>query len=504
MRIESRFPLIARAATYDEHLAIIDEQGEYTYGELLDAAKQVASLLLHDRADLEEARVAFLIPPGFEYVSVLWGIWLAGGIAVPLCISHPPPEVEYVLHDAGAEQMVVAAGYEAKFRPLADRLGLRFGTTADMNRAIHCELPDVPVSRRALILYTSGTTSRPKGVVATYRNLAAQIVSLVKAWEWTASDRILHVLPLHHTHGLINALLCALWAGATCEMLPEFDAEKVWRRFGTGGLTLFMAVPTIYIRLIAAWEKAPEEERVRMSKACQTMRLMVSGSAALPVQVWEKWRAITGHSLLERYGMTEIGMALSNPLHGERRPGSVGTPLPGVKVRLVDEAGAIIHEEAIPGEIQVSGPNVFTEYWGRPEETQQSFREGWFCTGDVAVIESEYFRILGRRSVDIIKTGGYKVSALEIEETLRGHPAILDCSVVGVEEKEWGEVVCAALVLRPGCTLSLDDLRLWAQERLARYKLPRQLLVVNDLPRNAMGKVTKPRVREYFGKQREP
>jgi malonyl-CoA/methylmalonyl-CoA synthetase len=224
---------------------------------------------------------------------------------------------------------------------------------------------------------------------------------------------------------------------------------------------------------------------------------MMSGSAALPVQTLERWRAITGHTLLERYGMTELGMALSNPLTGERRPGFVGTPLPGVEVRLVDDAGVPV-PEGTPGELEVRGPNVFLEYWQRPAETAQAFRDGWFRTGDVAVVERGAYRLLGRTSVDIIKTGGYKVSALEIEEVLRTHPAIGECAVVGVRDDEWGERVSAAVELRPDATLSLEELQRWAKSLLAPYKVPRALRPVASLPRNAMGKVVKPEVVALF------
>jgi len=348
-----------------------------------------------------------------------------------------------------------------------------------------------------MIIYTSGTTSKPKGVVSTHKNIAAQIKALVDAWEWTASDHILHVLPLHHIHGIINALSCALWVGATCEILPKFDAAKVWSRFLSGDVTLFMAVPTIYIKLIEAWEQASPQQREAMSAACSKMRLMISGSAALPVRVLEKWKEITSHVLLERYGMTEIGMALSNPLHGERVPGSVGTPLPDVEVRLVDESGNEV-EAKIPGEILIKGPSVFLEYWHKPEATQQAFHNGWFRTGDIAVVQNNSYRILGRNSVDIIKTGGYKVSAVEIEEVLCMHPDIEECAVVGIPDRDWGERVCAALVIKSANTLTLDSLRIWAKERLANYKIPTRILIVDDLPRNAMGKAIKPKVIEHF------
>jgi malonyl-CoA/methylmalonyl-CoA synthetase len=285
--------------------------------------------------------------------------------------------------------------------------------------------------------------------------------------------------------------------GAVAEILPVFDAAVVWERLGSGEITVFTAVPTMYHRLIGAWEAAPAAVRRQWSDGARTARLMMSGSAALPVQTLGRWREITGHTLLERYGMTEIGMALSNPLHGERRPGFVGAPLPGVDVRLVDETGALV-PEGTAGELEVRGPCVFLEYWRRPEETQAAFRNGWFRTGDMAVVEAGAYRLLGRTAVDIIKTGGFKVSALEIEEVLRLHPAIAECAVVGLSDEEWGERVAAAIELRSSSSLSLADLQHWAGERLAPYKVPRAMRTVHALPRNAMGKVVKPEVTALF------
>ena len=348
-----------------------------------------------------------------------------------------------------------------------------------------------------MILYTSGTTGKPKGVVTTHANIAAQIKSLVHAWEWSADDRILNVLPMHHVHGIVNVLCCALWVGGVCEIFPRFDANDVWERISQGGLTLFMAVPTVYIKLIDSWEKASPADRARMSDGCSRLRLMVSGSAALPVSTLEKWKEISGHVLLERYGMTEIGMALSNPLHGQRISGFVGGPLPGVEARLVNEAGTPV-ESGTGGEIQIRGDTVFLEYWRRPDDTKKAFRDGWFLTGDIAAEEDGVFRILGRSSVDIIKTGGYKVSALEIEEILRTHPYVKECAVVGVPDPVWGEQVCAALILRGNATLSLDAFREWGKNRLASYKVPKNIIILNELPKNVMGKVSKPILKELL------
>ena len=498
MPVSSSEPaLFGRAEAHADRIALCDGAREYSYRRLLDASAEIAAALLAGGGDLSEARVAFFIPPSFEHVAVQWGIWRAGGLAVPLALSHPPAELEYAVRDAEASTLVGTRAAAGFLEPIAQAAGARLVAVEDLLGTTLTRLPVVTGARRALMVYTSGTTGKPKGVVTTHANLEAQVTALIEAWEWTAEDRILLVLPLHHVHGIVNVVLCALWAGAVCELLPRFDAETTWARIAAGRLTLFMAVPTIYRRMIAAWEAAPAERRREWSAGCTGMRVMISGSAALPVATLEDWRRISGHTLLERYGMTELGMALSNPLHGERRPGFVGLPLPRVEVRLVDESGQAV-PAGTPGQIEVRGPNVFLEYWRRPEATRAAFRNGWFRTGDTGVLEGGTYRILGRSNVDIIKTGGFKVSALEIEEELRMHPAIAECAVVGVEDPEWGERISVAVELQPGATLELDQLQRWAKPRLAPYKIPRALRCVSQLPRNAMGKVVKPEVRALF------
>ena len=495
-------PLIARARQHGERTAIVASEGAFSYHDLLEASERVAACLLAGHENLAGARVAFLTPADFSYVATQWGIWRAGGIAVPLAVSHPPPELEYAIGDSDSRVVVVHPDFTQTLGAVHLPPSVHTVTTTEaLSGASHIRsrLPDIDAELSAMMVYTSGTTGRPKGVVTTHANIAAQVTSLLTAWEWRAGDRILLVLPLHHVHGIVNVLCCALWSGARCDMMTAFDAERVWSRIADGDLTLFMAVPTIYGKLIAAWEAARPERRRAWSAGCAAprMRLMVSGSAALPVQRLERWREITGHVLLERYGMTEIGMALSNPLHGQRRPGFVGTPLPGVEVRLVDDAGRPVSPGA-PGEIEVRGATVFREYWQRPEATRAAFRDRWFRTGDIAVVEDGAYRILGRSSVDIIKTGGYKVSALEVEEVLRTHPSIAECAVVGIADVEWGERVCAAVEPRGGDDLTLEALQHWAKQRLAPYKVPHALECVRALPRNAMGKVTKPEIVKLF------
>ena len=475
-------PVIARAERHQSRTAVVDSNGIYSYRDLLDASLGVGAALVAGPDDLHEKRVAFLVTPGFLWVAVLWGIWRAGGIGVPLPQGSPPAELEYILDDTQASAMVFDEAARQVAAPIAAKRSVRaYCCEKLLSNPMAATLPAIEIHRRALILYTSGTTSRPKGVVISHANICAQIQSLIEAWEWSADDRIVLCLPLHHVHGIINVVSCALWAGAICEMLPRFDATTVWDRIASGQVTLFMAVPTIYVKLIAAWEASSPERRAMLSRSAAKLRLMVSGSAALPVSTLERWRDITGHALLERYGMTEIGMALSNSYRGDRIPGSVGHSLPSVEVRLVNESGEEVPTGA-PGEIEVRGPTVFREYWGKPNATRDAFRDTWFRTGDMAILDNGVYRILGRTNIDILKTGGHKISALEIEETLREHPAIAECAVVGVPDAEWGERVAVALVFREGATLKLDELRVWAKKRLASHKVPSRLLAMESLP----------------------
>jgi malonyl-CoA/methylmalonyl-CoA synthetase len=481
-----------------EATAIISAGKNYTYKHLLTASHQIGSYLLMADKDLNETRVAFMVSPSFEYVATQWGIWRAGGVAVPLCVTYPLPSLRYVIEDTQAQIVVASREFADLLAPLVAELQLRFVVLEDILEDFEtlCLMPRLAASRRAMILYTSGTTNLPKGVVTTHANIEAQVKTLVKAWQWTSQDHILCVLPLHHVHGIINVVSCALWSGATVEFLPQFSAERVFEAFQKGHINLFMAVPTIYFKLIAHWESLPTTAQKEISDTLAKFRLMVSGSAALPVSVMEKWRHISRHTLLERYGMTEIGMGISNPYEGERKAGYIGKPLAGVKVRLMDETNQPV-PRGQAGEIQIKGKNVFLEYWNKPEVTQKTFTDdGWFRTGDVAVVEQGYYRILGRDSIDIIKSGGYKISALEIEEVLRTHPAVKDGSVVGVPDEEWGELVVAVLIVRE--PIDFQQLSAWLRERMPAYKTPRKFKIVTDLPRNAMGKVTKNDLKSLF------
>jgi malonyl-CoA/methylmalonyl-CoA synthetase len=488
--------IISSAFLHATRTAIVEAEKTFSYQQLLDHSASFAAALLNGKSDLQEERVAFMVDPGFDYVKVQWAIWRAGGIAVPLCLTHPLPSLQYVLEDTEASIMVVSPGYEGLLKEYASSNKIRLIVLGSETLNSNVVLPNVDAARAALILYTSGTTNKPKGVVLTHANLEAQMENLVQAWEWTENDHTLCVLPLHHVHGIVNVVGCSLFSGAVCEFIPSFSAQKIFGLFQEGKINVFMAVPTIYYKLITYWEGLSQNEQQRLHDAMEQFRLMVCGSAALPVSTMEKWEKISGHVLLERYGMTEIGMAISNPYRAQRRAGHVGIALPNVEVRLVDEK----FEDIAPGEqgeILVRGGNVFREYWRKPAETEKEFTaDGWFKTGDVAIVDDGYYRIVGRSAVDIIKSGGYKISALEIEEVLREHSLIKDCAVAGIPDDEWGELVVAAVEAVDG----FDPIAVnaWIRERMPAYKTPKRYLVVETLPRNAMGKVVKNDVKQLF------
>lgn len=480
---------LTRALDQAERTAILDSAGTWTYGDLLDRSAALAATLLDGRHDLHGARVLLLLEPGLDAVVGLWATWRAGGVAVPLASVQPPAEWLYMAADSRASFAVVSESLQAAMAPVAVHAHIRVVGPAARPRATR--LPDVTAERDAVLLYTSGTTGRPKGAIHTHAGLQAQIESLVEAWELRADDRLLHCLPLHHTHGLVNALLCPLWVGACCEMAPRFDPTDVWGRLAAGATTLVMAVPTMYRRLLAELDAADAATRRTWADGARQLRLAISGSAPLPVTVFDGWRRATGHALLQRYGMTETGMILSQSVRHDRGPGGVGGPLPGVDVRLEAEGGGEA-PEGQPGEVFVRSAGMFRGYWDQPEATAAVLGDdGWFRTGDVAVREAGGYRVVGRRELDLIKTGGERVSALEVEECLRDHPGVDDCAVVGVPDDDWGQALCAVVVPRAGTALSIEAVREWARPRLAPWKIPKRLVVMLTLPQTPAGKVAR-------------
>lgn len=392
-----------------------------------------------------------------------------------------------------------------------------------------------------IMLYTSGTTSRPKGVLLPTKTLVAQARSLFEAWEYSTQDHLLHVLPLHHIHGTVNALLTPLLAGSTIEFMFPFNVDHAWKRFASPfiadgvrlpheakPITFFTVVPTIWARMQQSFPHLPVDMQTATKEAIQRkhLRLNISGSAALPTPTKKAWTDLSGGNvLLERFGMTEVGMALSCGLADEDRiDGSVGWPLPSVEARLVDsDTGDIIEHgqetdaqgKERPGEIQLRGPTIFQQYWRNPEATQKEFTsDGWFKTGDVAVrrhvpgsgigasgawAKGPAYFIHGRKSADIIKTGGEKVSALEIERELLSCPEVSECAIVGLPSETWGQKVAAVLVLteqgktagKGGKEWGAMDVRRALKDKLVAYKIPQDCVVVEEIPRNAMGKINK-------------
>ncbi|XP_026863150.2 malonate--CoA ligase ACSF3, mitochondrial isoform X2 [Electrophorus electricus] len=519
-------PVFFKAPAYGEKVAIIDHSGRHSYSSLYNSSRGLAgrisqSLACHSR-DLQGARVSFLCANDASYTVAQWATWMCGGTAVPLYTKLPPAELEYVISDSQSSLLLAGQPYINTLEPLAQKLGLpcvELPAVSCLDSLYTPELHDQPVEtlsgwgeRPAMIVYTSGTTGRPKGVLHTHSSLQAMIRGLVSEWAWNREDVILHTLPLHHVHGIVNKLLCSLWVGATCTMLPEFSPQKVWEHLLSSkapAVTVFMAVPTIYSKLIQYYDQHFPQPSVQdfIRAVCkERIRLMVSGSASLPLPVLQRWSVITGHVLLERYGMTEIGMALSNPLNGPRIPGAVGMPLPEMEVRIVmtNTTNTTIAEsnsketrvkpglEGREGELMARGPSVFQKYWNRPQETADSFTgDGWFKTGDTAVYKDGVYWILGRTSVDIIKSGGYKISALDVERHLLAHPSIADVAVIGARDATWGQKVIAVVQLHKGKTLALPELKAWAREHMAPYTIPAGLITVEEMPRNQMGKVNK-------------
>ena len=488
------FPRLSADAT---GIALVDAGEEITYSQLDACVNLIIAGLLDGEASLNEERVAFLYPASFEYASLIIGIVAAGGIAVPLSVHASADELSHCLSVAGVKRLLLPESFRSSsLDRVCEQLSVTQLSVVDLPDA--ASPASLPITREqgALIVFTSGTTGKPKAVVHTVESVSAMVTSLIEAWGWVDTDVIPLFLPLHHVHGIVNILLCALWRGATVDLFARFDAERVCEKVAASRYSVFMAVPTIYVKLIAYLKTLEAVEQNQITQGFAAMRLNISGSAACPVPLFEEWEALTSQRFLERYGMTELGMALSNPYEGKRRPGHVGQPLPGVVIKRVDESGDEVTDASTPGELAVKSPTAFREYWGNPESTAKAFADGWFLTGDIAVIDEGAYRILGRASIDIIKSGGYKLSALEIEATLLEHPDVSEVAVIGMPDDEWGEVVACALVASQ--PLSEDALTAWARERMSGYKVPRRWHFTDALPRNALGKVTKPSLKSWF------
>ena len=450
-------------------------------------------------------RVALQLPKSLEFILLHLATIRLGAITLPLNLAYPPDEVKYFLEDSGAKLFfaseLIKEKNQAALAELPELQECIFLNPAEPDQfySLLSDLPQfstykLPSSHSnsddtAVIIYTSGTTGRPKGAEITHGNLSSNLQSLHEAWGWQPQDVLLHVLPIFHVHGLFVALHGALHAGATTLLMREFDARRALQMMANGESTVFMAVPTIHQRLL----DVPDADRYDLSK----MRLITSGSDRLPDEVFTGFQQTFGYTLLERYGMTETGMNCSNPLHGERRLGSVGLPLAGVQVRVVDaEEGQVLPAGEI-GDVQLRGPNVFKGYWKQPLKTAESFtQDGWFKTGDLGFLEADGYLTLCGRSKDLIISGGLNIYPPEVERVLAGHPAVAACAVIGCPDREWGERVTGVVVLNQGEAVTGEELIRFCREELAPYKSPKAIVFRESLPRNAMGKIQKAELRK--------
>lgn len=460
--------------------------------ERLYASASAASKWLAAQGARPGDRVGVCVPKSIAGVLLHLGTCRLGAISMPLNPAYSVRELRYIIHDAAAKLLIAD---RSRIRDKAMKEGLsglgakvigiepdRFEDRLLSDRG-HFGAPDVEAERLALMLYTSGTTGQPKGACITHASLTANVEMLDEAWQWSANDVLLHALPMFHVHGLLVALHGALHAGASTIVHSRFDAWSVLEALQGGECSVFMAVPTMYRRILAAMG----ETRIDL----RHMRLLTSGSDRLPVEVFEAIEQRLGHRVVERYGMTETGIMLSNPIDGDRVPGQVGIPLPRVEMRIADpETGAKSHQGAV-GELLTKGPHVFAGYWRDPEKTKKSFTgDGWFRTGDLGRQDSLGRYELKGRMNDLIITGGFNVYPTEVEHVLARHAGVKACAVVGVPNEDWGEAV-TAFVVRRDEDLPESEFIQHCRASLASYKTPKRIVFVDSLPRNAMGKVQK-------------
>ncbi|WP_395352134.1 malonyl-CoA synthase [Variovorax sp. UC122_21] len=466
----------------------------YSWRDLDRASAMIANLL--DALKLEKgARIAVQVEKSVEAMLLYLATLRAGYVFLPLNTAYQSAEIEYFIGNAEPAVVVCTSRNAAWVAPLATAAGTRHVFTLDDDRsgtllevAASCSDVHKPAAKSAddlaAILYTSGTTGRSKGAMLTHGNLLSNAEVLKDYWGWTEGDVLIHALPIFHVHGLFVALHGALLNGSKILWFSKFDPKRIAAKLPEA--TVFMGVPTLYVRLLA--EPGLTREAVR------NMRLFVAGSAPLLIETFDEWRERTGHTILERYGMSETIMLTSNPYRpeqGERRGGTVGFALPGVQLRVRDDQGRDCTTDEIGG-IEVSGPNVFAGYWRMPEKTQEEFTtDGFFKTGDVGKIDGRgYITIVGR-SKDLIISGGYNVYPAEIEGYINEMAGVAESAVVGVPHPDFGEVGVAIVIAKPGATLDGDAIVAELKARLANFKIPKRCFIVPELPRNTMGKVQK-------------
>jgi malonyl-CoA/methylmalonyl-CoA synthetase len=450
---------------------VLHDTHGWVSGEQLATRVEEVALRLVSRGLRVGDRVLVSATSSVELVVAHVACLCAGAIVVPTNAAYGPSELAHVVSDSRPTFAIVDDEQRGQHIVAASQNIVISAPTVMFDLDHEARLPTISQGDAAMIGYTSGTTGQPKGAVLSHGNLLASVRALIMSWRWTPADRLVLCLPLFHMHGLGVGVHGTLAAGGSAVLLPSFDPEVVMDTIAAHDATLFFGVPTMYHRLSQS-SRAGELAR---------LRLTVSGSAPMPASLHATMRKLTNTSVLERYGMTETAMLVSNPYDGERRGGTVGFPLPGVDVRLVGD----------PPEVQVRGPNVFNGYWERDAANAEAFDDGWFRTGDVGSIDEHGYLVLDGRSKELIISGGFNVYPREVEDAIRSHPLIDDVAVVGTPSEEWGEEVTAYLV---GGGVTLDELRAHVGDRLASYKRPRVVHHVADLPKNALGKVQKHRL----------
>jgi malonyl-CoA/methylmalonyl-CoA synthetase len=463
----------------------------------LDRATAMMANLLRALAIPDGSRIAVQVDKSVEAMMLYLATLRAGYVYLPLNTAYQSAEIEYFVGNAEPAVVVCTSKNFGWVGRIAFKAGTRHVFTLDddrtgslLERAMHhsdvfdtCERAADDV---AAILYTSGTTGRSKGAMLTHGNLLSNALVLKDYWRWQPGDVLIHALPIFHVHGLFVAIHGALLNGSKMIWLAKFDAKQVIRNMPRA--TVFMGVPTLYVRMLAE----PSLDR----EAAGHMRLFISGSAPLLIETFTEWQQRTGHTILERYGMSETIMLTSNPYDGERRGGTVGFPLPGVGLRVHDEQGNDVPPGEIGG-IQVKGPNIFKGYWRMPEKTAEEFTaDGWFRTGDVGRIDADGYVTIVGRSKDLIISGGYNVYPAEIEGYINEMPGVAESAVVGVPHPDFGEVGVAVVIPRPGASLDAEAIVAKLKSQLANFKIPKQCFIVEELPRNQMGKVQKNLLRE--------
>ncbi len=477
---------------------ILRDGRRITYAEFLALAARLAHALASAGVKPGD-RVAVQVKKAPEALAIYAACVTMGAVFLPLNTAYTPAEIDYFVGDSGARVLVCDGASQAALQPVAAKTGATLLTLNDNGSGSLTDMakdkPDrfAPVERAAddlaALLYTSGTTGRSKGAMLTQRNLLSNAQALVETWRFGAGDVLLHALPIFHTHGLFVASNVMLLSGGSMIFLPGLDVDDLMRFMPEA--TTMMGVPTFYTRLLA-------DPRLDAALVAH-IRLFVSGSAPLLAETHREFEARTGKRILERYGMTETNMNTSNPHDGERRAGTVGLALPGVSVRIADRASGAALAQGEIGVIEVKGPNVFAGYWNMPEKTKEEFRpDGFFITGDLGQIDAQgYVSIVGRAK-DLVIAGGYNIYPKEIELLLDGEPGVQETAVIGVPHPDLGEAVVAVVTARPGSTLDEETLLAGIRDRLARFKQPRRLFVIDELPRNTMGKVQKNLLRDRY------